>query len=74
MFSIRHPTNFNKIIEIGSEVEQILQMRHKIIHEIFYVTNYTQNQFNIDSWLLFEWAFKLENFFNDNEYWNKITS
>ncbi len=74
MLSIRHPNNFNKIIEIDSEVEQILQMRHKIIHESFYDTNYTQNQFNIDSWLLFECAFKFENFFNDNEYWNKIPS
>src|SRR5690606_11080418 len=53
-------------------LNDILQFRHKIVHESFYATNYSMETFKNNCSKIFLYAHYFNCFFLDNGYWSKI--
>lgn len=68
----RHPEDFNTLINLYDSLKDMLNSRHKIVHESHYYHDLNDNLFTFYSYLCLSWADKFDSFFDDNGYYHRI--
>lgn len=72
IYKTRHPEDFYEKIDLYDSLKEMLDRRHRIVHESFYFDDFDENLFNFFSWLAFTWATNFDYFFTDNKYYDRI--
>jgi len=67
-----HGENLFYSIEIQNYLSEMLNRRHKIIHESYYFTDLDKRRFEFYSYLCFLWVDNFNCFFIDNHYYEKL--